>query len=51
MSIRSKVFTKNKSWSAPWTSRVCDLINKLIQGFDDENFMENMIKLENMMKI
>ena len=25
----SKLITKNKSYSAPWTSRICDLINKL----------------------
>ena len=41
----SKLITKNKSYCAPWTSRICDLINKLKIELDNDKYMENITKL------
>ena len=40
----SKQLTKNKTYQAPWTSRICDVLVSLRKEFDSEKSMESLTK-------
>ena len=40
----SKQLTENKTYQAPWTSRICDVLVSLRKEFDSEKSMESLTK-------
>ena len=41
----TKQTTKNKAYSAPWTARLCDMIESIRKEFDNQKFMADLTEI------